>query len=273
MPEMKIRLTDTTSISDITNFFQKLDDTQKVRARKINENEIELYVRGSSKWHLVTDNLKLGFLVTRDYQAAKKKIEDIFNKNGIIKSMRAPQEKLNNVMSNHQHDFHAREIKTDLQNAEKIIAQHEISKNNIKNCKSTHMRFYPETDLSNIVEYLTEGFETAPYSTLEFIKFIQSEIKTGSESDQNSLKSTEIDFEQIENFAIEWQKLTVQKNASSKATDGSSAEKTKSKQEPNFVKKSMAENFINKITAEICRNIPFARVDLSSETVKDDVQN
>jgi len=203
MPEIKIRLTDTTSISDITDFFQKLDDTQKVRARKINENEMELYVRGSSKWHLVTDNLKLGFLVTRDYQAAKKKIEDIFNKNGVIKSMRAPQEKLNNVMSNHQHDFYAREIKNDLQSAKKALTQQEISKNNIG---ALEMCLYTPEDLSNVVGYLGERFDPAPYSRLQFMKFIQSNIPTEKQSDTDSLKSTELDFEQIENFAIEWQK-------------------------------------------------------------------
>jgi hypothetical protein len=97
MAEQKITLTNTTSISDIANFFQGLDDTQKVRARQTKEGSTELYVRGSSKWHLLTDNLKFGFFVTRDYQAAQEKITDILNQNGALKSIRNPQENLKNI--------------------------------------------------------------------------------------------------------------------------------------------------------------------------------
>lgn len=267
MAEIKIKLTDTTSISDIANFFQGLRDTQTVRARQTKEGAVELYVRGSSKWHLLTDNLKFSFLVKRDYQAAQEKIDDIFKQNGAIKSIKSPQENLKNIFSKHKHDFYAVEIIKDFKSAEKVFTQQKISKNNIEDFMGNSLGNYLTENLSDIVEYLADGFDTAPYPTLEFIKFIQSNIPTKKQSDANSLSSAELDFEQIENFAIEWQKLTVQKNASSKATEGISAEKTESKQELNFVKKSIAENFINKITAEICRNIPFARVNLSSETI------
>jgi TusA-related sulfurtransferase len=106
MAEIKIRLTDTTSVSEIADFFKGLNDTQTVRARQTKDGAIELYVRGSSKWHLLTDNLKLGFLVTRDYQAAQEKIDNIFKQNGVIKLIRAPQENLTSSFSNHQHDFY-----------------------------------------------------------------------------------------------------------------------------------------------------------------------
>lgn len=105
MAEIKLILTDTTSVSDIANFFQRLDDTQQVRARQTKEGVIELYVRGSSKWHLLTDNLRFGFLVTRDYQAAKEKIEDIFKEHRVINLLRAPKDNLSKSISTHQHDF------------------------------------------------------------------------------------------------------------------------------------------------------------------------
>ncbi len=212
MAEIKLKITDTTSISDIANFFKGLDDTQTVRARQTRDGAIELYVRGSSKWHLLTDNLKLGFLVTRDYQAAQEKIDNIFKKNGVIKSIKAPQEKLNTSFSNHQHDFYVREIKSDFQIAQKVLTQQEISKKNVEKYQQESLIFFLPENLTSIVEYLTDGFDTTPYATLEFIKFIQLATPTIKQPNKQPSRSVELDFEQIENFAIEWQKLMVQKN-------------------------------------------------------------
>jgi hypothetical protein len=141
MAEQKITLTNTTSISDIANFFQGLDDTQKVRARQTKEGSTELYVRGSSKWHLLTDNLKFGFFVTRDYQAAQEKITDILNQNGALKSIRNPQENLKNIFSNHKHDFHVEEIKNDFKSIHTALTQQEISKKISKILKIIHYNF------------------------------------------------------------------------------------------------------------------------------------
>jgi hypothetical protein len=63
-------------------------------------------------------------------------------------------------------------------------------------------------------------------------------------------------------FAIEWQKLMTHKKLNS--IDGIPDKKT---QGDGFVKKSMTENFIDKITAEICKNIPMARVDFKSKSI------
>jgi len=264
MAEVKIRLTDTTSVSEIADFFKGLNDTQTVRARQTKDGAIELYVRGSSKWHLLTDNLKFGFLVTRDYQAAQEKIDNIFKKNGVVKSIKAPQEKLNASFSNHQHDFYVREIKTDFQIAQKVLTQQEISKKNVEKYQQESFILFSPENLTGIVEYLANGFETTPYATLEFIKFIQLATPTINQPNKQPSRSIELDFEQIENFAIEWQKLMTQTKSNS--TDGMPDKKNQS---DGFVKESMAENFINKITAEICKNIPFARVDLSSKTVNE----
>ncbi len=264
MAEIKIKITDNTSISDIANFFKGLDDTQTVRARQTRDGAIELYVRGSSKWHLLTDNLKLGFLVTRDYQAAQEKIDNIFKKNGVIKSIKAPQEKLNTSFSNHQHDFYVREIKSDFQIAQKVLTQQEISKKNVEKYQQESFIFFLPENLTSIVEYLANEFETTPYATLEFIKFIQLATPTINQPNKQPSRSIELDFEQIENFAIEWQKLMAQKKSNS--TDGIPDKKNQS---DGLAKNLTTENFINKITAGICANIPFARVDLSSKTVNE----
>jgi hypothetical protein len=264
MAEIKIKITDNTSISDIAKFFKGLDDTQQVRARQTRDGAIELYVRGSSKWHLLTDNLKLGFLVTRDYQAAQEKIDDIFKKNGVIKSIKTPQEKLNTSFSNHQHDFYVREIKSDFQIAQKVLTQQEISKKNVEKYQQESLILFLPENLTSIVEYLTDGFDTTPYATLEFIKFIQLATPTIKQPNKQLSRSVELDFEQIENFAIEWQKLMVQKKSNS--TDGIPDKKNQS---DGFAKISMTENFINKITAGICENITFARADLSAKTINE----
>jgi hypothetical protein len=268
MAEIKIRLTDTTSVSEIADFFKGLNDTQTVRARQTKDGAIELYVRGSSKWHLLTDNLKFGFLVTRDYQAAQEKIDDIFKQNGVIKSIKAPQTKLTSSFSNHQHDFYVREIKTDFQNAKKVITQQEISRKNVENYQSTSLRNFIPENLTDIVEYLANEFETTPSATLEFIKFIQLAKPTINQPNKQPSQSVELDFEQIENFAIEWQKLMAHKKLNS--IDGIPDEKT---QDDGFVKKSVTENFINKITAEICKNIPMARVDFKSKPIDESDAN
>lgn len=171
-------------------------------------------MRGSSKWHLLTDNLKFGFLVTRDYQAAKEKLEGIFRQNGAIKSMKAPKE-----------------------------------------------------NLTDIVEYLANGFETSPYPTLEFIKFIQAAKSPKKQNDDQSSELTGPDFEQIENFAVEWQQLITQKNACLRGSEEISPEKTESKGELRRTDEAVVKTFIGKITAEICKKIPIARVNISPETV------
>jgi hypothetical protein len=96
-----------------------------------------------------------------------------------------------------------------------------------------------------------------------------TQIKKINNQDTQSSKSVELDFEEIEKFSIEWQKLSRQKKETQKTTGGISAEKTESKQENDFVRKKMAENSISKITADICANIPLARVDLTLETINE----
>ena len=145
-----------------------------------------------------------------------------------------------------------REIKSDFQIAQKVLTQQEISKKNVEKYQQESLIFFLPENLTSIVEYLTDGFDTTPYATLEFIKFIQLATPTIKQPNKQPSRSVELDFEQIENFAIEWQKLMVQKNQS----DG-------------FAKISMTENFINKITAGICENITFARLDLSAKTINE----
>ena len=268
MAEIKLILTDTTSVSDIANFFQGLDDTQQVRARQTKEGVIELYVRGSSKWHLLTDNLRFGFLVTRDYQAAKEKIEDIFKGNRIINSLKAPKDNLSKSISTHQHDFYVKEVKNDLQIAEKVLTRQEISKGNVKNFfENTLVKLYEEKNLEDIASYLADKFNTTPSPASEFIKIIKLAELTLNPVKHQSLELTEIDFEQVENFSIEWQKSIAQKNARPKDSEEISPEKIESKAELRLADKAVAKNFIGKITAAICEKIPIARVNISQETI------
>ncbi len=71
MPEQKILLTTNTKFEEIENFFVMLDDKARLRARSC-EGGVELYVRGSSKWHVFTDLLRLASDVQKDYKEAKK---------------------------------------------------------------------------------------------------------------------------------------------------------------------------------------------------------
>ena len=71
MPEKKILLNDQTQFTKVEAFFSTLDDKDRVRARSC-EGGVELYVRGSSKWHVFTDLLRLASDVQKDYKEAKK---------------------------------------------------------------------------------------------------------------------------------------------------------------------------------------------------------
>lgn len=80
MPFNKLILTQTTSVSDVVEFFKNNEPTKQVRARDLGDGRIELYVRKDSFKQFFTDKLRPGFLVERDYLKAQNHVLNIIKK-------------------------------------------------------------------------------------------------------------------------------------------------------------------------------------------------
>jgi len=117
MPEKKLLLTDKTQFTDVRAFFDELEDKDRVRARSC-EDGVELYVRGSSKWHVFTDLLRLASTVRQDYTAAQTKLFSIFN-NASTDPLHNVTDDFKNKLSvmqestkDQKHDFRAYQLKS-----------------------------------------------------------------------------------------------------------------------------------------------------------------
>ena len=123
MSKNKFVLNDTTTITQLNQFFAGLDDTTKVRARDLGEGKIELYVRKDTFKQFFTDKLRLGFLVERDYSKAVDRIKKMAAANGSTKSIKYKdeQDSAREEFGRHTHDFSASGLKGHLQH----LAQHE----------------------------------------------------------------------------------------------------------------------------------------------------
>ena len=113
MPEKKILLNDQTQFTKVEAFFSTLDDKDRVRARSC-EGGVELYVRGSSKWHIFTDMLRLASDVQKDYKKASDKLFSIFSgsANGTLSNIRHDLPGLKKHTEKHKHDFRAVQLKS-----------------------------------------------------------------------------------------------------------------------------------------------------------------
>jgi hypothetical protein len=113
MPEKKLLLTDKTQFTEVRAFFDGLDDKDRVRARSC-EDGVELYVRGSSKWHVFTDLLRLASDVQKDYKKASDKLFSIFSSsaNGPLSNIRYDLPGLKKNTAEHKHDFRAVQLKS-----------------------------------------------------------------------------------------------------------------------------------------------------------------
>ncbi len=113
MPEQKILLTTNTKFEEIENFFVMLDDKARLRARSC-EGGVELYVRGSSKWHVFTDMLRLASDVQKDYKKASDKLFSIFSgsANGPLSNIRYDLKGLQKATKVHKHDFRVSDLKS-----------------------------------------------------------------------------------------------------------------------------------------------------------------
>ena len=123
MSKNKFVLNDTTTITQLNQFFAGLDDATKVRARDLGEGKIELYVRKDTFKQFFTDKLRLGFLVERDYSKAVDRIKKMAAANGSTKSIKYKdeQDSAREEFGRHTHDFSASGLKGHLQH----LAQHE----------------------------------------------------------------------------------------------------------------------------------------------------
>jgi len=125
MPEQSLKINASTSVAQLSEFFQGLDKNSQVRARKSGEN-IVLYVRGSSKLHVLTDMLRLGFFVKRDYEAARETITNIFSNSKVGVKTRTNEIKgtseFNETTSKHRHDFYTKDIKLQLETLSTMAA-------------------------------------------------------------------------------------------------------------------------------------------------------
>jgi hypothetical protein len=117
MPEKKLLLTDKTQFTEVRAFFDELEDKDRVRARSC-EDGVELYVRGSSKWHVFTDLLRLASTVRQDYTAAQTKLFSIFN-NASTDPLHNVTDDFKNKLSvmqestkDQKHDFRAYQLKS-----------------------------------------------------------------------------------------------------------------------------------------------------------------
>ena len=110
MPEKKLLLTDKTQFTEVRAFFDGLDDDDRVRARSC-EDGVELYVRGSSKWHVFTDLLRLASTVRQDYTAAQTKLFSIFDnfQNGALHNVK---KEMQESTKDQKHDFRASQLKS-----------------------------------------------------------------------------------------------------------------------------------------------------------------
>lgn len=110
MPEKKLLLTDKTQFTEVRAFFDGLDDDDRVRARSC-EDGVELYVRGSSKWHVFTDLLRLASTVRQDYTAAQTKLYSIFDSfpNGALHNVK---KEMQESTKDQKHDFRASQLKS-----------------------------------------------------------------------------------------------------------------------------------------------------------------
>ena len=113
MPEKKILLNDQTQFTKVEAFFSTLDDKDRVRARSC-EGGVELYVRGSSKWHIFTDMLRLASDVQKDYKKASDKLFSIFSgsANGPLSNIRYDLKGLQKATKVHKHDFRVSDLKS-----------------------------------------------------------------------------------------------------------------------------------------------------------------
>ena len=217
MPEQKILLNDQTTYEQVKHFFSGLDDKARVRARNC-DGGVELYVRGSSAWHLFTDLFRLASDVQKDYQKAKNKLVSIFssNKDADAPNVLLNPKKLIEVTRDHKHDFRATQFNSyfkDVAEAEQKFLQEKRLQSEAKNrldlaWQVTDFSIQGQTWIKEHVQDLlndTTRFDVSENAEIqrqagEFSKYVKNKVDPGAPSE-------EIDYVAAEKFAFSWEKI------------------------------------------------------------------
>jgi hypothetical protein len=108
----KLTLNENTTLEDVAKYFKDLGPDKQVRARKLGDGRIQLYVRKDSHKQFFTDKLKPDDLIKRDYLKAKnqifaiaEKIEENGHKAHILFDVQRALE-----FEGHRHDFYTNEF-------------------------------------------------------------------------------------------------------------------------------------------------------------------
>ena len=227
MSEHKILLGTNTTRDDVAEFFSRLDDKQRVRARK-SDDGIELYVRGSSRWHLFTDSLRSARDVRKDYEAAKQHLlQIVFSPDhATLKNPRLPfAQNLQNQTRLHKHDFRANHFKDFFNSAaaqNNTIAREAQSQaqnridlawkdGNIAATDKTLDQQTIEKLIQGSVETTSPEYAKIQQQAGEFSKFLRHQNNPHNDRE-------EIDYVSVENFAFSWKRI------SEKSTSKASAE-------------------------------------------------
>ena len=93
------------SINEVTNYFENLDSSKRVRARDLGDGRIELYVRKDSFKQFFTDKLRPDSLVKRDYQKARDYIFSMLNQIDPSVENLPSLKCITKPLTKHNHDF------------------------------------------------------------------------------------------------------------------------------------------------------------------------
>jgi len=218
MPEQKILLNDQTTYEQVKQFFSGLDDEARVRARN-GDDGVELYVRGSSTWHIFTDKLRLARDVKKDYQKAKDKLLSIFNgsKDTDATYLLSNTKKLIETTRDHKHDFRATQFNSYFKDvavaeAEQKTLQGKRLQSEAKNrldlaWRHTNFSIRGRTWIKERTQALlndTKRFDASENAEIqrqagEFSKYVKNKVDSNAPSE-------EIDYVAAEKFAFSWKK-------------------------------------------------------------------
>ena len=101
----KLIINKESSINEVTNYFENLDSSKRVRARDLGDGRIELYVRKDSFKQFFTDKLRPDSLVKRDYQKARDYIFSMLNQIDPSVENLPSLKCIKNPLTKHNHDF------------------------------------------------------------------------------------------------------------------------------------------------------------------------
>ena len=259
MSEQKITLNSQTTTAEINQFFSGLGKNDRVRARSSRDG-VELYVRGSSSWHIFTDTFRSGKDVRDDYKKAKDHLAQIFGekrKNSDLGIYTLSLRELSTRTRTHQHDFRAADLKHFLQSAAhelqlETAAEHQRqseAKHRLNSSWSdtsfsqSDWRLMQETVKNWAIDTaLSDAPESAAIQqqAREFCTYLDNQTRSNNDPET-------LDYTAAENFAFSW-KNGLGKNCSNMLTEAA----------------KRGETLLTSLTSKISEQSLPERVDLSA---------